>query len=228
MKNFAVIGLGRFGSSMAGFLEKEGGEVIAIDSSPEVVNDFEDRFTNVAEADATDIEALSELGVGDVDAAVVSIGTSMEAGILITLLLKELKVPVIVAKAQSKLHGRVLRKVGANLVVFPEEDAARHLAKKLYWPGYSELEMTAGLSIIEIQAPKYFINKTIAKLKLREKYNANVIAVKRKNPVLTQENQMDFEEEVIAPPRADTKIQNGDSIILICSGDSVDKFKELK
>ncbi len=228
MKNFAVIGLGRFGAAIARFLEKEGGEVLAIDINPEIVRELEHDYTSVVEADATDIETLSNLGVGDVDAAIVSIGTSMEAGIFITLLLKELKVPLIVAKVRSKLHEKVLKKVGVNLVVYPEEDAAQHLAKKLYWPGYSELEMTTGLSMVEIRAPKSFIGKTVAKLKLREKYKANVVAIKRKNPIIDENEQTDYEEKIIAPPVAEEKFEAGDSIVLVCSDDKVDKFKDMK
>ena len=228
MKNFAVIGLGRFGTSIAKFLEEEGGEVIAIDIDAGVVRDLENQYTSVVEADATDMDNLSDLGISDVDAAVVSIGTSMESGILITLLLKELKVPLVVAKAKSELHGRVLKKVGANLVVYPEEDAAQHLAKKLYWPGYSELEMTTGLSMVEVQAPKSFVNKTIAKINLRKKYEANIVAVKRKTPILDESNQADFKETIIAPPSAETKIESGDSIVLVCPNHRVENFKDIK
>ncbi len=228
MRNFAVIGLGRFGAAIARFLEEEGGEVLAIDSNPEIVRELEHDYTSVVEADATDIEILSNLGVGDVDAAIVSIGTNMEAGIMITLLLKELKVPLIIAKVRSKLHEKVLKKVGVNLVVYPEEDAAHHLAKKLYWPGYSELEMTAGLSLLEISAPKSFVGRTVSKLKLREKYNINVVAIKRKNPIIDENNQTDYEEKIIAPPKAEEKFETGDRIVFVCPDEKVDKFKDMK
>ena len=111
MKSFAVIGLGRFGSAIARYIEDEGGEVIAIEMNPEKVKEFENEFASVVEADASDIDALKDLGVSDVDAAIVSIGTKMGASILITLLLKELNVPLIVVKAMSPIHGKVLKKL---------------------------------------------------------------------------------------------------------------------
>lgn len=228
MKSFAVIGLGRFGAAIAKYIEDEGGEVLAIEQDSAKVREFENEFTSVVEADASDINALRDLGISDVDAAIVSIGTDMSASILITLLLKELEVPLIIAKAQSPLHGSVMHKIGANRVVYPEDEVAKDIARQLIWPGFNELELAPGLVILEISVPKIFASKSLSELKLRSSYEANVIAVKKKEPYLTEDNRTDYREKIIAPPEADTVVEKGDSIILVCSKESVEKFRGLK
>lgn len=227
MKNFTVIGLGRFGLAIAKFIEEDGGEVIAIELDSEKVRNAEDDFTSVVEADATDLQTLKDLGIPEVDAAIVAIGTDMSASILITLLLKELKVPFIVVKAQNALHGKVLKKVGANHIVYPEKDVAYEIAKRLMIPGYKELELAPGLCILEISAPKSFFNKDLKSLEIRKNHNVNIIAVKKKIPFITQDEQTDYKEKIIAPPSAETVIDEGDILILVCPTKSIDKFKNL-
>jgi trk system potassium uptake protein TrkA len=228
MKSFAIIGLGRFGSAIAKYIEEEGGEIIAIEIDAEKVRDHENEITSVVEGDATDINTLRDLGIADVDAAVVSIGKNMGASILITLLLKELKVPYIVVKAQSPLHGKVLKKIGANNIVYPENDVAFTLAKRLMMPGYKELELAPGLCIVEISVPKSFVDRDLSHLELRKNYNANIIAVKKKVPFINKDKQTDYKEKIIAPPAADTVIDEGDILILVCPKEKVDIFKTLK
>lgn len=228
MKNFAVIGLGRFGTAIAKYLEDEGGEVIAIEIDPEKVRDYENEFTSVVEADATDMDTLMNLGISDVDAAIVSIGTNMGASILITLLLKELKVPLLIVKAQNTLHGKVLKKIGANNIVYPEREVANQIAKRLMSPGYKELELAPDLCVIEITAPKAFVSKDLRTLEIRKNYDANIIAIKKKVPFITEDEQTDYKEKIIAPPKADTVIDKGDTLILVCPRKEVDKFKNIQ
>ncbi len=227
MRSFAIIGLGRFGSAIARDLENEGGEVIAIEKDPEKVRTYENEFTSVVEADSTDIDALNDLGVSDVDAAVVSTGDNMGESILITLLLKEIGVPLIMVKAVDDLHGKVLKKIGANNVVFPEKDSAKVLSKRLLWPGYNELPLAPGLFMVELNAPQKFIGKNLGELKIRKKYNSNIIAIKRKKPIINDEDQTDYEETIIAPPQSETEIKEGDSMILVCSQDKIGTFRDL-
>jgi trk system potassium uptake protein TrkA len=179
------------------------------------------------EADSTDIEALKDLGVSDVDAAVVSIGGNMGESILITLLLKEIEVPLVMVKAVDELHGKVLKKIGANNVVFPEKDSAEVLSKRLLWPGYNELPLAPGLFMVEINAPQKFIGKNLGTLQIRKKYNSNVIAIKRKKPIINDDNQTDYEQIIIAPPTAETKLKGGDAMILVCSQEKIETFREL-
>lgn len=227
MKSFAVIGLGKFGLAIASYIEQEGGEVIAIDLDPEKIRDYESEFTSAVEADATNIDALKDLGISEVEAAIVAIGTNMAVSILITLLLKELKVPLIIVKALTSLHGKVLKKVGANRIVFPEKDVAKGIAHRLIWPDYKELELAPGLCMMEISAPRSFINKNLSELKLRKNYDTNIIAIKKKVPYITEDEQTDYIEKTIAPPQADTTIDEGDTLILVCSQKNVEKFRNL-
>ncbi len=225
MKSFAVIGLGRFGSAIATYIEEEGGEIVALEIDAEKVRNYENAFTSVVEADATDIDTLRDLGVSDVDAAVVSIGTNMGASILITLLLKELKVPFLVVKAQNPLHGKVLKKIGANHIVYPEKEVAYNIAQRLMSPGYKELELAPGLFMIEIIAPKQFIGKNLRETEIRKNYDANIIAIKKKVPFITEDEQTDYKEKIIAPPRAETIIDEGDTVILVCPRKEVEFFR---
>ncbi|MGM0441551.1 MAG: potassium channel family protein [Elusimicrobiota bacterium] len=227
MKSFAIIGLGRFGSAMARSIEKEGGEIIAIDIDAEKIREFENEFTSVVEADSTDINALKDLGVADVDGAVVSVGEKMGESILITLLLKELKVPLIMVKALDKLHGKVLKKIGANNVVYPEKDVAEIVSKRLLWPGYNEIPLAPGLFMVEVNAPKEFLGKKLKNLKIREKYEANVVAIKRKEPLLNKEGQTDYTEKIFAPPSASITIKEGDTLIIVCNKKMIETFREM-
>ncbi len=227
MKSFAIIGLGRFGSAMAKSIEKEGGEIIAIDMDSEKVRKFENDFTSVVEADSTDIDTLRDLGIADIDGAVVSVGEKMGESILITLLLKELKVPLIMVKALDKLHGKVLKKIGANNIVYPEKDVAEIVSKRLLWPGYNEIPLAPGLFMVEINAPGNFVDKALKDLKIREKYKANVVAIKRKKPTLNENGQTDYTEEMFAPPKASMAIKKGDSIIVVCNKKMIEIFREI-
>lgn len=228
MKNFAVIGLGRFGSAISRYIEEEGGEVLAVEIDPEKVKEYENSLTSVVEADATDINALKDIGIADIDAAIVSIGADMGASIMITLLLKELKVPLLIVKAQSTLHGKVLKRIGANNIVYPEREVACNIAKRLMSPGYKELELAPGLCVIEKTAPKSFIDKNLRELETRKNYEANIIAIKKKVPFITKNEQTDYKEKIIAPPNADTVIDEGDILILVCPEKIVDKFKSMQ
>jgi len=129
MKRFCVIGLGKFGISVAKALSRKGAEVLAIDTDEERVNEASNFATQAIILDATDKEALQRIGIQDIDAAIVAVGKDMASSILITSLLKELGVKYVVAKALSPLHGKVLEKVGADRVVFPERDMGMRVAR---------------------------------------------------------------------------------------------------
>jgi len=131
MKQFVVVGLGRFGASVATTLAENGHDVLAIDRDPEKVQAISADVTHAVEADATDEEALKTLGVRNFDVAVVSIGDNVSANILCTLILKELNLPFVIVKAPDKLHGKVLTKVGADRIVYPERDMGARIAQNL-------------------------------------------------------------------------------------------------
>jgi len=154
MQQFAVIGLGRFGSRLALNLASAGQEVIAIDRKPEIVQGFRDRVTLAVALDATDEGALRSQGVAEVAAAVVGIGNDFEATVLSTVVLKHLGVKKVIARARSRTSARVLERIGADAVVLPEDESADRWADRLVSPQYlSQFELDQGYSIVELGTP---------------------------------------------------------------------------
>ena len=143
MKQFLVLGLGRFGSAVATTLVELGYEVLGVDTDPEKVNDLKNKITEVVQADISDERTLSELGAKNFDAAIVGIGSNLESSILTTIILKEMGIKYIIAKAQNKLHAKVLEKIGVDKIVFPERDMGIRIARNLITPNikdYIDLE----------------------------------------------------------------------------------------
>lgn len=182
-RQFAVIGLGRFGSEVAYSLGENKQHVIAIDSDEARVKAIADKVTLAVQLDATDEIALKEAGIQNVDIAIVSIGQNIEASILVVMILKELGITTIIAKAQSELFGKVLKQLGVSNVVHPERDMARRVAYSLIKPEFLELiELSPEYSIVEIPAPEFLWNKAIIDTRLRTEYEITVIAVKSGKP----------------------------------------------
>lgn len=178
-KQYAIIGMGRFGSSIANSLTKLGFEVLAIDSSEQRIQEVAGMVTHAVSADCTDEEALKALGIRNFDVVVVAIGQDIQASILTTLILKDLGVPMIVAKAQNELHGKVLNKIGADKVVFPERDMGTRVAHNLISPNILDyIELSDDYSIVEVRASHHLIGKSLVELDIRKKYSCNVMAIK--------------------------------------------------
>ena len=179
-KLFAVIGLGRFGSAVAETLASAGSEVLAIDSDEAKVKSLSDVVTIAVQCEATDEKALREAGVQNVDVAVVSIGENIEASILVVMILKELGVKQIIAKAVNELHGKILKHIGVTRVVYPERDMAQRVAQSLIRPAFLEqIELSPEYSIVEMSAPSFLWDKTIRESNLRAEYGVSIIAIKR-------------------------------------------------
>jgi len=179
-KHFGVIGLGRFGSAVAKTLMEEGAEVLAIDKNPHKVREIADNVTIAVECDATDERALKEAGIQNVDCAIVSIGENIESSILVVMLLKELKIPEIVAKAVTDLHGKILTHIGVQKVVYPERDMAVRVARSLIKPEFLEqIVLSPEYSIVEMPAPAFTWDKSIRQTNLRAEYGVSIIAIKR-------------------------------------------------
>jgi len=180
MKQFIVLGLGRFGSAVATTLVELGYEVLGVDSDPEIVNSLKNKITEVVEADISDEKTLIELGAKNFDVAIVGVSTDLESNILTTMILKDMGIKYIIAKAQNAIHGRVLERIGANKVVFPERDMGIRIARSLITPNIEDyIELEPDYSIIEIKALPDFADKTLSELDLRTKYGINVLAIKR-------------------------------------------------
>ncbi|XCB29489.1 TrkA family potassium uptake protein [Arcanobacterium hippocoleae] len=172
-----VIGLGRFGAAISVTLDKLGKDVLAVESSPALAQKWANRF-RVVEADARSAEALSQLGAGDFSIAVVGVGTSLEASVLITANLVDLGVKQIWAKATSREHGTILRRIGAHHVVYPEFDAGQRVAHMVSGKMLDYIEMEDHFTIVKMLPPRDIIGFTVAQLKLRERYGITLIGVK--------------------------------------------------
>jgi len=214
-KQFAVIGLGRFGTSVAMTLQSLGHEVLAIDSSEEQVQKLSDVVTHVVQADTTDENTLKELGLRNFDAVVVAIGEDVQANVATTLLLKEMGIPFIIAKAKNSLHGKMLEKIGADRVVYPERDMGLRVAHGLVSANVLDyIELSPSLSLVEVTAPNSFFGKTLAETDLRALYGVNVVAIKR------------F-EDLIVPPQPNELISDGDILIVIGAKDGIHRIEAL-
>jgi trk system potassium uptake protein len=220
-KHYAVIGLGRFGFSVAKTLAKYEAEVIAIDSQEERVKKAADFLTYAVQLDAIDEKALRSVGVQNVDTAIVSIGENIEASILVVMLLKELGIRNIIAKAVTTLHGKVLENLGVNRIIFPERDMAVRVAHSLIRPSVLEqLELSQEYSIVELPTPGNLIGKTLKDTQLRTRYGVNLIAIKRR---ITTEKGIIKDSWNVNPLPTDT-IEKEDILVLIGLNEDLDKI----
>ena len=180
MKQFAIIGLGNFGYYLATHLYEKGHDVLAIDKDPNLVQKIKDHVTQAVVADATDFKTMNSLSIHEMDAAVVCIGSDLDASIHTTLILKDVGARQVYAKAITEPHGRILRKVGAQEILFPEKDLAISLAERLHNPSLLDyLPFFEGYSIIELKPKESFIGKELKELDLINKYGVQVIAIKK-------------------------------------------------
>jgi len=210
---FAVLGLGRFGSSVARELSEIGYEVVAVDKDSERVQDVADVVVQAVQADTTDERALEKMGIKNVDVAIVSIGQDVQASILTTLQLKSMGVKKVWAKAQNELHGRVLEKVGADRVVYPERDMGVRVAHSLVSVNLLDyIEVAPDYSIAETIVPQRFANKTLGEIDLRKNYGINVLVVKRG-------------EGLNISPGATDMLMEGDVLIVIGPRNQLDRLQ---
>jgi trk system potassium uptake protein TrkA len=213
-QQFAVIGLGRFGTSLAKTLFAMGKEVLAIDIEEERIQAVVNDVTHAVQADATDEDVMKSLGIRNIDVVLVSIGP-LQQSILATMIVKELGVKHVVCKAVSELHGKILEKLGADRVVYPERDMGIRVAHSLVSGNILEyIELSSNYSIIEVIAKKAFVNKTIRELDFRAKYGINIIAIKRG-------------KEINISPNADFKIYDGDILVAIGSTEKLREMEEI-
>ena len=184
MKSYVVIGLGRFGTEVARRLCGLGCEVLAIDSSNELVQQISNDVTQAVVADAQDKEVLRALGVKDFDCAVVAIGGSLNDSVLATLNLKELGVAHVVCKAHDETHKKVLLKIGADQVVIPEQENAARLARSLSsFNVLDYIELSEDYGIIDVPAPKSWVGKSLRELNVRAKVGVNILAIKHNGQI---------------------------------------------
>lgn len=208
-KQFVVIGLGRFGQSVAKTLYSLGNEVLVIDKNDDLIQEIADDVTHAVQADATDEGALKQLGLSNFDVAVISIGGSIQSSIMATLIAKELGVKYIIAKGNGELHAKVLRRIGADRVILPEQDMGVRVAHNIVSSSILDyIELSPDYSIMEIEALKEWRGKALAELNLRQKYGINVMAIKNG-------------EKVNLNPAADDIIEKGNVIVAIGSAEAL-------
>lgn len=211
MKQYIVIGAGRFGTSLATSLVEAGQEVMVIDDDEKVIQQLSEVMDNVAIVNATDESALRNIGLRNFDVAIVCIGTDLRDSIMATLLAKDLGVPYVISKATDKLQADVLRKIGADRVVFPEHDMGVKLSKALTFDNlvdYMQLDDTH--SIFELTVPSSWVGSNLKELSVRKKYAINVVGIKRgdKFEVPANPNKV-FEEDDIIVIAGNTKLIEG-------------------
>lgn len=216
MKSFLVIGLGRFGEAVARELADQGQEVLAIDAADERVQQVADAVTQAICADASDENVLRTIGVRNFDCCIVGVATDMESSILITVLLKELGVKNIVAKAKSAVHARVLERVGADKVVLPESDMGHRLARKLIHTNVVDYFGMAGeYTILEMQVPPSWVGKTLMSLQVRVRHRVNILAIREDGQAIN------------VTPSPNRALGEKDILLLIGANEDAQKVVEL-
>lgn len=203
MKQIIVIGCGRFGKSVAKTLSKLGHDVMIVDSDAEKIKELSDYVTHAVQMDAVDEASFKTIGLRNFDAAIISIGSNIQANIMSTLIAKEAGVPLVIAKAQNEMHGKILEKIGADKIVFPERDMGMRVAYGLSTPNILDvIEFSPDYSIVETLARDDWDNKSLKELKFSKTYGLTLIAIKRG-------------DEINISPDADDLIKKGDLLVVL-------------
>ncbi|SIS38164.1 potassium channel family protein [Salimicrobium flavidum] len=213
-REFAVVGLGRFGGSICRELSQEGMNVLAIDTDEDKVNEFKDIASHAVIADSTDENVLRELGIRNIDHVIVAIGDNIHASILTTLILKELGIKTLTVKAQNDYHEKVLNKIGADHVVHPERDMGRRIAHNIISNNILDyIELSDDHSVVEVKAGSKMSGKSLIDLDIRAQYGCNVVAIKRN-------------KDIIVSPGATEEIKESDVLIVIGADKDISRFEK--
>lgn len=208
-KTYAVLGLGKFGGAIARELSMMGCDVIAVDIKESVVKEIQHQVSYAVIGDVTDVETMREIGVAETDAVFISIAEELEASIMAALIVKELGVPHVIAKASSKMHGRVLEKVGVDRVVYPEREMGIRLAKNVVAGNFMDMiDLSSKYSLVELRVPSSWVGHSLLSLEARKKYGLNVVAVKKQDDIKIN----------ISP---DEIFEEDDIVIVVGSNDSI-------
>ncbi len=215
-KIFAVFGLGRFGESMAITLAEQGAEVLAVDVDPEKVQEIADKVTHAVCTNAMDAELLKSLGLHHMDGVIIGIGENLESNILLSIQMKELGVPFVMARAQTELHAKVLRKIGVDKVVFPEQETGIRLAKNLMLGNFFDaVELSEEYSMVDRKVPKAWVGKDILQVNLRATYGITLVGIKRG-------------EEFRINPHPTERLTEDDTLMLIRKNEELNRLADLE
>ncbi|HLR15059.1 MAG TPA: TrkA family potassium uptake protein [Bacillota bacterium] len=214
IRDFAVIGLGRFGGSICKELSEEGMQVLAIDMNEERINQYKDIASYAVIADSTNETALRELGIDSIDHVIIAIGDNIQASILTTAILTDLGIKKITVKAQNDHHERILEKIGAHQVIHPERDMGRRIAHSIISNNILDyLDLSEQHSIVEVKASDKMIGKTLLQLDIRVHYGCNVVAIKQGS-------------NINVSPSAHYQLQPEDILIVIGSNEDISRFEK--
>lgn len=214
IKSVIVLGIGRFGERVATKLFEDGLEVMAVDKDYDLVQNISDKVTSAVQCDISNDKALEELGIGNFDVAVIATGESLEASMAATLFAKDHNVEKIIAKATSTNHARILKKIGADQIVFPEIDMGEKLARSIVGSNLLQFfHFSDDYSMIELKAYDELVGKSLKEIDFRKKYKMMVIAYKR-------------EGELIINPEANWKIEKDDTLVLLGDSEHADKLQK--
>ena len=226
---YVVIGLGTFGGKIIHTLTEHGAEVIAIDRNKEKVEAVKDSVTIAMCLDSTDENAMKAAQVDDVDAAVIALGEAQEEAILTTVILKKMGIHPIIARAANDLYSHVLKRVGADQVIIIEEQAGEEVAKRLLAPEIQEkIMLTSGHSLVEIEAKREFIGKTLMELDIRKKYGVNVIGIQKKVTKIDEEGNVVHTVQMNDLPGPNDQIEEGDVLMVVGSDSDIEKLALMK
>ena len=215
MKSYIVIGLGRFGQTLARQLCMLGAEVLALDKRSDLVQQVADDVTHAVVGDGQDKEVLRALGARNFDCAIIAIGSNLASSVLTAMNLKELEVPYVICKAHDETHRKVLEKLGVDRVIIPEQENAQRLARSLNSHNVLEyIELSPDYGILEIPAPKSWIGKTIKELNVRAKLGVNIIAVEN-------------DKKTNVSPTADYRIVSGDVMVVLGDNYALEAVQKL-
>ena len=209
-KTIAVIGLGRFGTTVAKMLASMNHEVLGVDINPEIVQKISPYVTHAIVADTTDEEAIKALALSQFDMVIVAIGDNLQANLMTSMLLKEMNMPYVVSKAENSLQGKMLKKIGVDLVIYPEYDVAQRLVQSLTREHVMDyLQLSKNISLIEVIMPQFMVGSCLKESNLREKYNLNAVGIRRG-------------EELEVPPNPTTVLSASDKLLVIGNNSDLD------
>lgn len=214
MTQFAVLGLGRFGTAITKNLYSLGMDVLAVDIDEERVNNITGYATHTITADASEETVLKTIGIANFDAVIIAIGDNMQASILTSLICKQMGVSYVIAKAQNEKHKTVLEKIGVDYVIVPEDETAQKLATMLANPHLNDMmHLTDNYSIVEVSIPKSWKGKSLLELEIRKSFLVNILIIKRGS-------------DIISSPSGNTTFISGDSLIVGGLNKDIQKFND--
>ncbi|WP_173915234.1 TrkA family potassium uptake protein [Halobacillus sp. Marseille-Q1614] len=213
-KTFAIIGLGRFGGSICRTLSEQGVEVLAIDKSDEIIYEYKDLASHAVIADSTDKKLLQEIGIKNADHVIVAIGDDIQASLLTTLILKEMGIKTVTAKAITDYHGIILKKIGADHVVHPEIEMGKRIANKMISSSVLDyIELSDESSVVEVVIGKKMIGQTLGDLDVRAHFGINILAIKRA-------------KEIFISPEPNKDLAKDDLLVIVGADDDIKRFRD--